>query len=162
MKPMINKQALEMIDKVDKINKEMNEKWGIGVLEDALSDGLLEKFDKQHDLLVAAIDSKDNKAIYKQAAQMIKAWKFLDNEAQDTVWVTELPANVWHVKHSSGEILTIHQGSFDKLSFKRQGIVFSIEEIVKCVPARVLEMKKSINGTVTEVKKKENNDDKLV
>ena len=51
MKPMVNKQALEMIDKVDKINKEMNEKWGIGVLEDALSDGLLEKFDKQHDLL---------------------------------------------------------------------------------------------------------------
>ena len=146
MKIQINKQALDIIDKVDVINKKMNKKWGVGILEEHMPK-VMEKFERQHKRLFDAIDSKDNAVIYKEATQTIKAWSYIDKKAEQIF--AAAPPLLWKVKHSSGHILHVHN-SQDPI--KHEGIVFSLQELVKFVPAKVLELKLEIRATVTQVK----------
>ena len=61
------------------------------------------------------------------------------------------PKDTWQVKHSSGHIITVYKNEKPSIP----GIVFSLNELVKFVPAKVLELKNELGGTVTQVKTKE-------
>ena len=151
MKNKINKQALEMIDRVDKINKQMSKKYGPFVLEEMIPD-IMKKFEVQHNRLFTAIDLQDNEKIFKEAAQTIKAWRKIDVMAREAITTKpQLNNDTWKVKHSSGHVIYVYKN--DKPSIP--GIVFSLDELVKFVPAKVLEMKNALGGTVTQVKTKE-------
>mgnify|MGYP003143806470 CR=1 FL=1 len=150
MKNKINKQAVEMIDRVDKINKQMSKKYGPYVLEEMIPD-IMKKFEIQHARLFKAIDLKDNEKIFKEAAQTIKAWRRIDIMAREAMKTKPQPKDTWQVKHSSGHIITVYKNEKPSIP----GIVFSLNELVKFVPAKVLELKNELGGTVTQVKTKE-------
>jgi hypothetical protein len=155
MKIQINKQALEMIDRVDKINKQMSKKYGPYILEEIIPD-IMKKFEIQHARLFKAIDLKDNEKIFKEATQTIKAWRRIDIMAREAMKTKPQLKDTWQVKHSSGHIIHVYKDSEPKIP----GITLSLDELVKFVPAKVLELKKELGGTITQVKPKENNDDR--
>ena len=157
---MINEESRKMIEDVDTIKKAMEKKWGIGVLEEAVADELKEKFERQYDKMVKAIDSKNDQEIQKHCKGTIKGWNFLDKEASKLIWASELSSNVWQVKHSNGEIMTIYNGSIDEVD--KNGVVMSIQELVKFVPANVLEVKKHFKDSrVDIIKELEKFDDEI-
>lgn len=141
-----------MIDRVDKINKQMNKKYGPHVLEEMLPE-IMNKFEVQHDRLFKAIDLQDNEKIFKEATQTIKAWKKIDSLVKE---YKPQATNTWKVKHSSGHVIYVYKDSEPKIP----GIKLSLDELVKFVPAKVLELKKELGGTVTQVKPKEKHNDR--
>ena len=71
--------------------------------------------------------------------------------AREAMKTKPQPKDTWQVKHSSGHIITVYKNEKPSIP----GIVFSLNELVKFVPAKVLELKNELGGTVTQVKTKE-------
>ncbi len=157
---MITEASNKIIKEVDEVKSEMERKWGVGGLEEAVADTLREKFKRQYDKLFNAIDNKNNEDIQKHGQATIKGWQFLDKEASKLVWAFKLPPNVWQIQHSSGVVMTVYNGEIEKKD--KKGVVMSIEELVKFVPANVLEIKKNFRESeVTIIQKLERLDDEI-
>ena len=62
---MITEASNKIIKEVDEVKSEMERKWGVGGLEEAVADTLREKFKRQYDKLFNAIDNKNNEDIQK-------------------------------------------------------------------------------------------------
>ena len=118
---MITEASNKIIKEVDEVKSEMERKWGVGGLEEAVADTLREKFKRQYDKLFNAIDNKNNEDIQKHGQATIKGWQFLDKEASKLVWAFKLPPNVWQIQHSSGVVMTVYNGEIEKKD--KKGVV---------------------------------------
>ena len=163
VKNRINDKALKMIEQVDLIRKQKEKKHGVDVLIENAPQNVQDKFEKQQSKLFKAIDTKDNVAIFTEGQKMINAWNYLEKIFDKITYTSRMipltEDNVWKVKHSSGHMLIIHNGEIDAKNYLHQGVVFNVEELVKFVPAKVLEFKQQIKSAkVVKVKERKDNE----
>jgi hypothetical protein len=72
-----------------------------------------------------------------------------------------LPEAVWTAKHKSGDIVTIYRDDAQLVDIAAAGgVSFTLEELVKLIPADVLVAKKEFHGIkVTDVRDKGGDDE---
>ena len=140
---------------LDTVSRSMQMKWGVDRLPRLVSEYLRIKFEQQRNLLEAAIKSNDAARIAKQSEGMRRAWVALD-QAATADGHRPLPEAVWTAKHKSGDIVTVYRDDAQLVDIAAAGgVSFTLEELVKLIPADVLVAKKEFHGIkVTDVRDK--------
>jgi len=140
---------------LDTVSRSMQMKWGVDRLPRLVSEYLRIKFEQQRNLLEAAIKSNDAARIAKQSEGMRRAWVALD-QAATADGHRPLPEAVWTAKHKSGDIVTVYRDDAQLVDIAAAGgVSFTLEELVKLIPAEVLVAKKEFHGIkITDVRDK--------
>lgn len=145
---------------LDTVSRSMELKWGVDRLPRLVSEILRIKFDQQRNLLEEAIKSKDAARIAKQSEGMRRAWVALD-QAATADGHRPLPEAVWTAKHKSGDIVTVYRDDAQLVDIAAAGgVSFTLEELVKLIPADVLVAKKEFHGIkVVDVRDKQSDEE---
>tara|TARA_R100000315_G_scaffold30998_1_gene12447 strand:+ start:342 stop:809 length:468 start_codon:yes stop_codon:yes gene_type:complete len=145
---------------LDTVSRSMEMKWGVDRLPRLVSEYLRNKFDQQRNLLDEAIKSNDAARIAKQSEGMRRAWVALDQVATADGH-RPLPEAVWTAKHKSGDIVTVFRDDAQLVDIAAAGgVSFTLEELVKLIPAEVLVAKREFHGIkVTDVRDKTKDED---
>ena len=145
---------------LDTVSRSMEMKWGVDRLPRLVSEYLRIKFDQQRNLLDEAIKSNDAARIAKQSEGMRRAWVALDQVATADGH-RPLPEAVWTAKHKSGDIVTVFRDDAQLVDIAAAGgVSFTLEELVKLIPADVLVAKKEFHGIkVVDVRDKGGDDE---
>ena len=144
---------------LDTVSRSMQMKWGVDRLPRLVSEYLRIKFEQQRNLLEAAIKSNDAARIAKQSEGMRRAWIALD-QAATADGHRPLPEAGWTAKHKSGDIVTVYRDDAQLVDIAAAGgVSFTLEELVKLIPADVLVAKKEFHGIkVVDVRDKGGDD----
>jgi len=127
----------------------------------AVEPELAGRFRAQLDKLNAAIRDDDKPRIEKAAAAMRRAWLTLDAEARKA---GNLPPGeaVFVGDHGSGRRVAIYQPGASIGDIEDGALRLHIDEVIKLLPAEVLEVKRFWPGaTVTAVNKKDQMNDAI-
>ena len=145
---------------LDTVSRSMEMKWGVDRLPRLVSEILRIKFDQQRNLLNEAIKSNDAARIAKQSEGMRRAWIALD-QAATADGHRPLPEAVWTAKHKSGDIVTVFRDDAQLVDIAAAGgVSFTLEELVKLIPAEVLVAKREFHGIkVVDVRDKTKDED---
>ena len=145
---------------LDTVSRSMEMKWGVDRLPRLVSEILRIKFDQQRNLLNEAIKSNDAARIAKQSEGMRRAWIALD-QAATADGHRPLPEAVWTAKHKSGDIVTVFRDDAQLVDIAAAGgVSFTLEELVKLIPADVLVAKREFHGIkVVDVRDKTKDED---
>ena len=145
---------------LDTVSRSMELKWGVDRLPRLVSEILRIKFDQQRNLLEEAIKSKDAARIAKQSEGMRRAWVALD-QAATADGHRPLPEAVWTAKHKSGDIVTVYRDDAQLVDIAAAGgVSFTLEELVRLIPADVLVAKKEFHGIkVVDVRDKQSDEE---
>ena len=145
---------------LDTVSRSMEQKWGVDRLPRLVSEILSIKFDQQRNLLEAAIKSNDAAQIAKQSEGMRRAWVALD-QAATADGHQPLGGSVWSAKHKTGDIVTVYRDDAQLVDIAAAGgVSFTLEELVKLIPADVLVAKKEFHGIkVVDVRDKTKDED---
>ena len=148
------------MNNLDTVSRSMEMKWGVDRLPRLVSEYLRNKFDQQRNLLDEAIKSNDAARIAKQSEGMRRAWVALDQVATADGH-RPLPEAVWTAKHKSGDIVTVFRDDAQLVDIAAAGgVSFTLEELVKLIPAEVLVAKREFHGIkVTDVRDKTKDED---
>ena len=148
------------MNNLDSVSRSMEMKWGVDRLPRLVSEYLRNKFDQQRNLLDEAIKSNDAARIAKQSEGMRRAWVALDQVATADGH-RPLPEAVWTAKHKSGDIVTVFRDDAQLVDIAAAGgVSFTLEELVKLIPAEVLVAKREFHGIkVTDVRDKGGDDE---
>jgi hypothetical protein len=143
------------MNNLDTVSRSMEMKWGVDRLPRLVSEILRIKFEQQRNLLEAAIKSNDAARIAKQSEGMRRAWIALD-QAATADGHRPLPEAVWTSKHKNGDIVTVYRDDAQLVDIAAAGgVSFTLEELVKLIPADVLVAKREFHGIkVTDVRDK--------
>lgn len=139
----------------------MELKWGVDRLPRLVSEILQVKFDQQRNLLEAAIKSHNVALISKQSEGMRRAWVALDQAAMADGHMP-LGHLVWTAKHEkTGDIVTVYRDDAQLVDIAAAGgVSFTLEELVRLIPADVLVAKKEFHGIkVVDVRDKTKDED---
>ena len=146
---------------LDTVSRSMQMKWGVDRLPRLVSEYLRIKFEQQRNLLEAAIKSNDAARIAKQSEGMRRAWVALDQVATADGH-RPLSEAVWTSKHEkTGDIVTVYRDDAQIVDIAAAGgVTFTLEELVKLIPAEVLVAKKEFHGIkITDVRDKGGDDE---
>ena len=149
------------MNNLDTVSRSMEMKWGVDRLPRLVSEYLRIKFDQQRNLLEEAIKSNNAARIAKQSEGMRRAWVALDQVATADGH-RPLPEAVWTAKHEkTGDIVTVYRDDAQLVDIAAAGgVTFTLEELVKLIPADVLVAKKEFHGIkVTDVRDKGGDDE---
>ena len=148
------------MNNLDTVSRSMEMKWGVDRLPRLVSEILSIKFEQQRNLLNEAIKSKDAARISKQSEGMRRAWIALD-QAATADGHRPLPEAVWTAKHKSGDIVTVYRDDAQLVDIAAAGgVSFTLEELVRLIPADVLVAKKEFHGIkVTDVRDKQSDEE---
>ena len=138
----------------------MEMKWGVDRLPRLVSEILQVKFDQQRNLLEAAIKSNDAARIAKQSEGMRRAWIALD-QAATADGHQPLGNAVWTMRHEkTGNVVTVFRDDAQLVDIAAAGgVSFTLEELVKMIPAEVLVAKREFHGCrVVDVRDKGGDD----
>ena len=147
---------------VDIVARGMEMKWGVDRLPRLVSKELRDKFKTQKNAFDEAIMSNDAHRIERVGEAMRRAWVALDAAATKD-GQTPLSDSIWTAKHpKTGEVVTVIRDGAEIVDVKEAGgRLFTLEELVKFVPAEVMRLKESFYScTVSEVKSKPVDDGK--
>ena len=145
---------------LDTVSRSMEQKWGVDRLPRLVSEILRIKFEQQRNLLNEAIKSNDAAKIAKQSEGMRRAWVALDQVATADGH-RPLSEAVWTAKHEkTGDIVTVYRDDAQIVDIAAAGgVTFTLEELVKLIPADVLVAKKELHGIkITDVRDKGGDD----
>lgn len=146
---------------LDSVTRSMELKWGVDRLPRLVSEILQVKFAQQRNLLDEAIKSKNAGRIAKQSEGMRRAWVALDQAAM-TDGHMPLGYLVWTARHEkTGDVVTVYQEDAKLVDIAAAGgVSFTLEELVKLIPADVLVAKKEFHGIkVVDVRDKTKDED---
>jgi len=149
------------MNNLDTVARSMELKWGVDRLPRLVSEILSIKFAQQRNLLNEAIKSKDATRIAKQSKGMRRAWVALDEAAMADGHMP-LGYLVWTAKHEkTGDVVTVYQEDAKLVDIAAAGgVSFTLEELVKLIPADVLVAKKEFHGIkVVDVRDKTKDED---
>ena len=152
---------MDEMKNLDTVARSMEMKWGVDRLPRLVSEILSIKFDQQRHLLDEAIKSKDAARIYNQSQGMRRAWLALDQAAMADGHMP-LGHLVWTAKHEkTGDIVTVYQEDAQLVDIVAAGgVSFTLEELVRLIPAEVLGAKKEVHGVkVVDVRDKGGDDE---
>jgi len=138
----------------------MEQKWGVDRLPRLVSEILRIKFEQQRNLLEAAIKSNDAARISKQSEGMRRAWVALDQAATADGHMP-LGNAVWTEKHKTGDVIAVYRDDAQLVDIAAAGgVSFTLEELVRLIPADVLVAKKEFHGIkVVDVRDKTKDED---
>jgi hypothetical protein len=157
MTPLEADRMKAIIDGLDHLAREMEERWGVGRLELLVDDELRLKFRRQLDKLNAAIDANDVERTAKHAAGMRKAWAALDLAAKNA-GALALDPEVWEIRLPDGRVIAFTKTRTDAAHVTRSNRyldVWSTEEIATVVTAlpQIVKAKQTFPGaTVIDVR----------
>ena len=147
---------------VDIVARGMEMKWGVDRLPRLVSKELRDKFKTQKNAFDEAIMSNDAHRIERVGEAMRRAWVALDAAATKD-GQTPLSDSIWTAKPPKpGEGVPVIRDGAEIVDVKEAGgRLFTLEELVKFVPAEVMRLKESFYScTVSEVKSKPVDDGK--
>ena len=145
---------------LDTVSRSMEQKWGVDRLPRLVSEILSIKFDQQRNLLESAIKSNDAAQISKQSEGMRRAWVALDQAATADGHMP-LGNAVWTEKHKTGDVIAVYRDDAQLVDIAAAGgVSFTLEELVRLIPADVLVAKKEFHGIkVVDVRDKGGDDE---
>ena len=145
---------------LDTVSRSMEQKWGVDRLPRLVSEILRIKFEQQRNLLEAAIKSNDAARISKQSEGMRRAWVALDQAATADGHMP-LGNAVWTEKHKTGDVIAVYRDDAQLVDIAAAGgVSFTLEELVRLIPADVLVAKKEFHGIkVVDVRDKTKDED---
>jgi len=145
---------------LDTVSRSMEQKWGVDRLPRLVSEILSIKFDQQRNLLESAIKSNDAAQISKQSEGMRRAWVALDQAATADGHMP-LGNAVWTEKHKTGDVIAVYRDDAQLVDIAAAGgVSFTLEELVRLIPADVLVAKKEFHGIkVVDVRDKTKDED---
>ena len=140
-----------VIDGVDAIAVEMENKWGRGRLRLLVDTDLRIRFDEQRKLLNEAIWDVNCGAVDREAAAMIRGWKVLDQAAADA-GASPLAPVVWETQKSDGTVIALVRTNAEASAVVAEGRyveVWTIDEVARLSEATeiVAEVKKVFPGS---------------
>lgn len=132
------------ITALDDLQDAMNAKWQEGRLRLLCDVSLREKFDRQRDKVVAALQQDDGAVVLEQCKRMARAWAALDAHAS----AAKAPRQAHWVEcpMPTGEILTILHSAMQVavLPPTQHGrIVYTIDQLAKLISERPDEFRSS-------------------
>jgi len=133
---------------LDEMVHQMERRWGADRLVGLVSVETAAKYGRAKAKLDRAIDANDVEAVKKNAANMIKAWKVLSDEAV-TRGHKGLDPEVWEVMTEDGQRYAFCRSNVEAWKTSREmenTRVFSIEEA-----ARLLDVRFKLVGEVKDV-----------
>ena len=125
----------KIIQEVDAVAVAMEKKYGYNSrMLDLVPQHLELKFKKAQGQFDQAITSNSQQDMIKYGQALIRGYQALDKIAEKAVH------SVWKVRHTSGVLMTVYQGSIPRKP-SDGSILMSIEELVKFVPASIVKIK---------------------
>ena len=145
---------------LDTVSRSMEQKWGVDRLPRLVSEILRIKFEQQRNLLESAIKSNDAAQISKQSEGMRRAWVALDQAATADGHMP-LGNAVWTEKHKTGDVIAVYRDDAQLVDIAAAGgVSFTLEELVRLIPADVLVAKREFHGIkVVDVRDKGGDDE---
>ena len=145
---------------LDTVSRSMEQKWGVDRLPRLVSEILRIKFEQQRNLLESAIKSNDAAQISKQSEGMRRAWVALDQAATADGHMP-LGNAVWTEKHKTGDVIAVYRDDAQLVDIAAAGgVSFTLEELVRLIPADVLVAKREFHGIkVVDVRDKTKDED---
>lgn len=142
-----------MLENLDFVAKEMEVRWGEGMLEILADEDLKIRFQRQQKKLNAAIESNDKDVIDKTASAMIRGWRTLEQNVRvkghkpkcETVWIGE---------HNDGTKVCVYSRDSNVAHIESKIPSFHIDELVRLIDPQVLRIKGHFpDSEITRVKK---------
>jgi hypothetical protein len=132
------------ITSLDDLEYAMNAKWQEGRLRLLCEVSLREKFDRQRDKVVAALQQDDGAVVLEQCKRMSRAWAALDAAAS----ASKAPLKPHWIEFPmpTGEILTILHSALQVSVLpptKHGRIVYTIDQLAKLISERPDEFRSS-------------------
>jgi len=146
-KSMASEAVMECLEHLYEIEKTMDRKYGKGEIRKYVNRGLLDKFDKQEDALLRAVESRDEDKILKLGPAMVRAWIAVDNDAQ-TNKAPNVDIDVWETKHPLYPDITIYVSKTKFTRRDKKGEVWvSIDELTPFLTPTILAIKEKFQGS---------------
>jgi hypothetical protein len=145
-----------ILDGVDEVARQMEQKWGVGRLRLLVSDTLRIRFDAQQAKLDAAIATNEPAYIRAQAEGMSRAWLALDGAATEA-GAAPLAPEIWEcVLSSTGEVVGIVRTEAEAHHIARESEVWTLVEVAVLIERlgdEVRQVKRTFPGSaVVEVR----------
>ena len=125
-----------VIDGVDHVAVEMENKWGVGRLRLLVEDDMRERFDRQAVLFNEAVFTNDANAVRRHGEGMRKAWQALDKYASDCRFC-RIDPTIWEVNGPDGVIAVVRTNP-EAYCVVREGRaveVWTLDEVARVITA---------------------------
>ena len=125
-----------VIDGVDHVAGEMENKWGVGRLRLLVGDDMRERFDRQAALFNEAVFTNDTKAVRRHGEGMRKAWQVLGKYASDCRFCRIEPF-AWEINGPDG-IIAVVRTNPEAYAVVREGRaveVWTLDEVARVIAA---------------------------
>jgi len=135
-----------VIDGVDHVAVEMENKWGVGRLRLLVGDDMRERFDRQAALFNEAVFTNDIGAVRRHGEGMRKAWQVLGNYASDCRFC-RIDPTIWEINGPDG-IIAVVRTNPEAYAVVREGRaveVWTLDELARVIAAH--------RGTIGEAKR---------
>ena len=155
------------LNSVDKVARDMEQRWGIGKLEELADPALATRFEQARQNLNHALGQESISEVVAKAEDMIRGWKIIEKKVLEAGHKPECE-RVWHMVNDEGKKYAFVNDSSDHVHFDKDITVISMEEVLRVFEAHYEEVygevKKHFPGAeimkITN-KEKDNLDDKL-
>ena len=151
------------LSSVDKIARDMEQRWGVGKLEQLADPALATRFEQARQNFNHALGQESITEVVAKAEDMIRGWKILEKKVLEAGYKPECE-RVWFMVGDDGKKYAFVNDSSDHVHFDKDVTVVSMEEVLMVFEAHYKELygevKKHFPGAkMVEIKK---NDEKEV
>ena len=150
---------------VDKVARDMDQRWGIGKLEQLASPALTTRFEQARQNLNHALGQESVSEVVSKAEDMIRGWKIIEKKVLEDGHKPECE-KVWHMVNDEGKKYAFVNDSSDHVYFDKDTTVISMEEVLRIIEAHYKELYLDVKihfpeAEITKITKKEELDDEL-
>lgn len=150
---------------VDKVARDMEQRWGIGKLEQLADPALATRFEQARQNFNHALGQESISEVVAKAEDMIRGWRIIEKKVLEAGHKPECE-KVWHMVNDEGKKYAFVNDSSDHVYFDNDITVISMEEVIRIIEAHYKEVyvdiKSSFPGAeITKITKKEELDDEL-
>lgn len=150
---------------VDKVARDMEQRWGIGKLEQLASPALTTRFEQARQNLNHALGQESVSEVVAKAEDMIRGWKIIEKKVLEAGHKPECE-KVWHMVNDEGKKYAFVNDSSDHVYFDKETTVISMEEVLRIIEAHYKELYLDVKthfpeAEITKITKKEKLDDEL-
>tara|TARA_B100000927_G_scaffold73210_1_gene58311 strand:+ start:1031 stop:1624 length:594 start_codon:yes stop_codon:yes gene_type:complete len=150
---------------VDKVARDMEQRWGIGKLEQLANPALATRFEQARQNLNHALGQESISEVVAKAEDMIRGWRIIEKKVLEAGHKPECE-KVWHMVNDEGKKYAFVNDSSDHVYFDKDITVISMEEVLRIIEAHYKELYVDIKSSfpsaeITKITKKDKLDDEL-
>ena len=124
---------------VDKVARDMEQRWGIGKLEQLANPALTTRFEQARQNLNHALGQESISEVVAKAEDMIRGWKIIEKKVLEAGHKPECE-KVWHMVNDEGKKYAFVNDSSDHVYFDKDTTVISMEEVLRIIEAHYKEL----------------------